>query len=98
MCDAKHDERKHKTRRAPESDVEQAGDQKRNADRCLHSALAFAGKPARNDWSNSRADTTRCKEHADSGRGAFADRKNAFAKHSEEGEYAAAESPRRFDE
>src|SRR5689334_688457 len=98
MRDAEHDEGKDKTGRAAERDVKRAADEKRNADGRLHPAFAFTGKPARDDWSNSRADAARREQYADSGRGAFADRKDAFAKHSEKREYAAAKTPGGFDE
>jgi hypothetical protein len=98
MRESQDDQSKKQGRRTSEGYVKNTANQKRDSDSNLHATLAFARNATRYDGANGRSDSTGCKKNADSARGAFADRKDSLSKNGQQREYAAAESPRRFDE
>src|SRR5689334_19781002 len=98
MRNSQKDERENERRRAAKQYVKKARDQKRDADRRLHATISFARKPARNNRPDSRSDASRREKHTDSTRRVFADRKNFFTKHGEQGQYATANTPCWFHE
>ena len=71
-------------------------EQYRSTPACADST--FAGHAPRHDRADCGADAARREKHADSGRRALADRKDAFSKNGQQRENSAANSPSRFDE
>jgi hypothetical protein len=98
MRESQDDQSKKQGRRTPEGYVKNAANQERDSDRNLHATLAFARNSTRHNRTYGRSNSSRRKKNADSARGAFADRKDSLSKNGQQREYAAAESPRRFDE
>src|SRR6185369_7102977 len=64
----------------------------------LHALVAFARNTTRYNRSNCSADAARREEHTDSAGRILAHRKYAFTEHGQQGEYATAQTPGRFDE
>src|SRR5215213_11155533 len=98
MRKSQHDQGEDETRCTAKRDVKSAADQKRDPDRRLHAPVSFARNPPRHDRAYRGSNTSGCKEHTDSACGILTNRENAFAKHREQREDAAAQSPGWFDQ
>src|SRR5207237_1128687 len=98
MRDEEQQEREREIVRAAERGVEQAAQQKCEADGRLHAAPRFACEDARKHRADGRADAARRIEHADAACDCASNRKNFFTEDGEQREYAATQTPSWFDE
>ena len=87
-----------KLRCAAKCDVTQTANKKGYSNGGQHAFLAFSCYPPRYDWSYRGPDASGGEEHADAGSRAIADGKDPLTKDRQQGEDAAAETPRGFDQ
>src|SRR5262245_16657296 len=98
MSQPEYDQSHNKTGNCSKSHVTESTKQERDPDGHLHATVKLTCHASRDDWANSRTDAARSKENTNSSRSAMPDRKDSFAKHRQQGQYSATETPGGLDQ